>query len=485
MKGLKSIFLKNFIIYSLVVMLSFTALGGAFIYQISRYAAEERDSALNSAARRASSITTTYMQTAPNMIGSSFSLQTYNDMYRASIVNLAENLGGILFVCDSQGKLLFFATGEGCYTHEDVTQVSQDAVKAIQEDGRFSEMGSFSGMLTSPHYTLGIPASGEDGQMLGMVFASLSADSSLKLFINISSTFILMIFIVFLVVLVVTYVMVDSTVRPLKNIAAAARNFAHGDFSCRVAVPKRRDELYALTISFNHMADAIENMETQRRDLIANVSHDLRTPMTTIGGFIDGILDGTIKPEKQEYYLKIISEEIRRLSRLANSMVEVSRLESGERALNKTTFDISEMVRRIVLGFEKQLTDKEIDLTLDIPDKLEISADHDAIFQVVYNLTDNAVKFTDQAGKIIIYLSAKGGKMQMNIVNTGPGIGPEAIDHIFERFYKGDRSRGSKVTSSGLGLYIVKTLVGRHGGDIYAKSGDGQTEFCFTIPTSL
>ena len=207
--------------------------------------------------------------------------------------------------------------------------------------------------------------------------------------------------------------------------------------------------------------------------------------MTSIGGFIDGILDGTIKPEKQEYYLKIISEEIRRLSRLANSMVEVSRLESGERPLNKTTFDISEMVRRIVLGFEKQLTDKEIDLTLDIPDKLEISADHDAIFQVVYNLTDNAVKFTDQAGKIIIYLSAKGGKMQMNIVNTGPGIGPEAIDHIFERFYKGDRSRGSKVTSSGLGLYIVKTLVGRHGGDIYAKSGDGQTEFCFTIPTSL
>ena len=178
MKGLKSLFLKNFIIYSLVVMLSFTALGGAFIYQISRYAAEERDSALNSAARRASSITTTYMQTAPNMIGSSFSLQTYNDMYRASIVNLAENLGGILFVCDSQGKLLFFATGGGCYTHEDVTQVSQDAVKAIQEDGRFSEMGSFSGLLTSPHYTLGIPASGEDGQMLGMVFASLSADSS-------------------------------------------------------------------------------------------------------------------------------------------------------------------------------------------------------------------------------------------------------------------------------------------------------------------
>ena len=239
-----------------------------------------------------------------------------------------------------------------------------------------------------------------------------------------------------------------------------------------------------MTVSFNQMADAIENMENQRRDLIANVSHDLRTPMTTIGGFIDGILDGTIKPEKQEYYLNIVSEEIKRLSRLANSMVEVSRLESGERALSKTAFDISEMVRRIVLGFERQLSDHQIDVDLDIPDKLEITADHDAIFQVVYNLMDNAVKFTDEGGKIIVYLSSKSGRMQFNIVNTGPGIGPEAIDHIFERFYKGDRSRGKKVTSSGLGLYIVKTLVNRHGGDIYAKSGNGQTEFCFTIPVN-
>ena len=137
-----------------------------------------------------------------------------------------------------------------------------------------------------------------------------------------------------------------------------------------------------------------------------------------------------------------------------------------------------------MLGFERQLSDHQIDVDLDIPDKLEITADHDAIFQVVYNLMDNAVKFTDEGGKIIVYLSSKSGRMQFNIVNTGPGIGPEAIDHIFERFYKGDRSRGKKVTSSGLGLYIVKTLVNRHGGDIYAKSGNGQTEFCFTIPVN-
>ena len=484
MKGVRSIFLKNFIIYSLVVMLSFTALGGAFIYQVSRYAARERESALAAAVNRASAFTAEYMQIAPNMIGSSFSLQAYEKIYRTSVMGLADNLGGVLFVCDEEGEILFFATGDGCFVHEQTVHVPQAAQEAVEQKKRFYEMGNFSGLLTSPHYTLGAPAQ-SGGQTLGMVFASVPADSSLKLFANISSTFILMIFVVFLVVLAVTYAMVNNTLRPLRNIAAATRNFGRGDFSARVAVPKQRDELYALTISFNHMADAIENMEKQRRDLIANVSHELRTPMTTIGGFIDGILDGAIPPEKQEYYLRIVSEEIKRLSRLANSMVEVSRLESGQRALNWSTFDISEMARRIVLGFERQLTEKEIDLNLDIPEKLEISADHDAIFQVVYNLIDNAVKFTEQQGKIIVYLSAKGGKVQCNIVNTGPGIAPEDIDHIFERFYKGDRSRSAKVTSSGLGLYIVKTLVNRHGGDIYAKSGGGQTEFCFMIPQKI
>ena len=487
MKGLKSIFLKNFVIYSLVVMLSFTALGGAFIYQINRYSAEERQSILNSTARRAEESTANYMVNQSNVMG--FSRELLESSFHLNMMQLAGNLGGVIFVCDTSGQLLLLATDETCYTYsgdsgQSGVTVPEESVQTAIQEGRFYEMGTLSGLLTSPHYTLGLPVNDDQGQPMALTFVSLSADASLKLFLNISSTFILMIFIVFLLVLVVTYVMVDSTVRPLRSISAAARNFGRGDFSSRAPIPKRRDELYALTVSFNQMADAIENMENQRRDLIANVSHDLRTPMTTIGGFIDGILDGTIKPEKQEYYLNIVSEEIKRLSRLANSMVEVSRLESGERALSKTAFDISEMVRRIVLGFERQLSDHQIDVDLDIPDKLEITADHDAIFQVVYNLMDNAVKFTDEGGKIIVYLSSKRGRMQFNIVNTGPGIGPEAIDHIFERFYKGDRSRGKKVTSSGLGLYIVKTLVNRHGGDIYAKSGNGQTEFCFTIPVN-
>ncbi|WP_458863606.1 sensor histidine kinase [Acidaminobacterium chupaoyuni] len=478
---MKSIFLKNFIIYSLVVMLSFTALGGAFVYQINQFAADEKETQLNTTAQYAVQSTEKYLKTSVGALDFSRRMEAA-EQYRINIMQLAGNLNGRIFICDAEGNLQFYGTADGCYAQENGV-VSQEAITAITKNGSYNETGTFAGLLNSPHFTKGLPVK-INGTLVATVFTSMPADASLKLFINISSTFIFMIFSVFLVVLIVTYVMVDSTLRPLKNITAASRNFARGDFSSRVPLPKRRDELYSMTLSFNRMADAIENMENQRRDLVANVSHDLRTPMTTIGGFIDGILDGTIKPDRQEYYLNIVSEEIKRLSRLANSMLEVSRLDSGEKALNKTSFDLSEMIRRIVIGFEKKLEEKKLDLTLDIPEQGMVTADHDAIFQVVYNLIDNAVKFTNDNGSIIICLTMKKGKVQFNIVNTGAGIAPDDLKHIFDRFYKGDRSRNSGVKSSGLGLYIVKTLVNRHGGDISAKSDEEHTEFCFTIPAN-
>jgi signal transduction histidine kinase len=238
-----------------------------------------------------------------------------------------------------------------------------------------------------------------------------------------------------------------------------------------------------MTVSFNRMADAMENAEENRRGLIASVSHDLRTPMTTIGGFVDGILDGTIKPENQTKYLHIISDEVKRLSRLASSMVEVSRLESGTRVMTRAVFDMSELVRRVVISFEQKLSEKRIEVTLDIPDTQNMNGDHDGMFQVVYNLMDNAVKFTDIGGSITIFMEEKAGKIKFHIVNTGGEIPAEDLRRIFDRFFKGDQSRNTSGAGSGLGLYIVKTIVGRHGGDVYAQSHGGKTEFVFTVPT--
>ena len=314
-----------------------------------------------------------------------------------------------------------------------------------------------------------------------MLFVAIPNDNSATLFFRLSRIFMTMTFLVLLGTLIVTIIIVQSTVKPLRQMARAARSYSRGDFSVRVPLPKREDELYEMSLSFNNMANAMENIETNRRTMMASVSHDLRTPMTTIGGFVDGILDGTIRPEQQRQYLEIISEEVKRLTRMANSLLSISRLEDGN-ALRKTPFDFSEMVRRIIIGFEKQLEAKEIEGDLTIPESLTVVADHDALFQVVYNLMDNALKFIDQGGTLTIYLEETGGKARFHIINTGSEIPADQLPYIFERFYKGDSARTGVKNGSGLGLYIVKTVINKHGGDVYAKSSGGKTEFCFSLP---
>ncbi len=488
---MNSLFLKYFLIYSLVIVFSFVVLGGAYVAQVNRYAVEDKENTLEQTASRAAQSTSSFLETAAQLEsiipGSS---DPYKRSYLINMMQLADISGGMIFVCDLDGRIMYIANSDGCYA-QDSGVLPQAAVNAVLEKGRYAEMGTFYGYLSEAHFVVGVPftasaSSGGSEENVGVLFVTVAADRSINFFFEVVSTFFFMVVVVLLLTLTVTYLVVRSTVKPLNQMAAAARSYARGDFSPRVPLPraKRRDELYDVILSFNNMADSVANIESMRRGLIANVSHDLRTPMTTIAGFIDGILDGTIKPDKRDYYLNIVSEEIKRLSRLANSMLEVSRLESGEKSLNKTTFDICEVVRRIIIGFEQKLTEKNIEVVLDMPETLNISGDHDGLFQAVYNLIDNAVKFTPQGGKVAVYLAEKNGKMQCNVQNTGSEIAPENIKYIFDRFYKEDKSRGINKTGSGLGLYIVKTVINRHGGDIYAKSGDGKTEFCFSIPTN-
>jgi signal transduction histidine kinase len=323
----------------------------------------------------------------------------------------------------------------------------------------------------------------QKGQTIGVVFVCVPAQSTAALFLDLSRVFILLTIAVLLLTLIATIVVVRNMIRPMKDMAIAARKFAAGDYSARAPLPKYQDELYDMTMSFNSMAESMQNAEEARRGLIASVSHDLRTPMTTIAGFVDGILDGTIKPEKQNDYLKIISDEIKRLARLANSMLAVSRLESG-RELEKSVFDVSEMVRRIIISFEQKLTEKRIEVELDMPESQNIKVEHDSFFQAVYNLVENAVKFTNVGGTITIYMAESAGKLQFNIINTGSQIPPEKIKFIFDRFFKGDTSRNRNNSGSGLGLYITKTIIKQHGGDIFVRSDETKTEFCFTIPLS-
>ena len=217
------------------------------------------------------------------------------------------------------------------------------------------------------------------------------------------------------------------------------------------------------------------DLESVRRSFIANVSHELKTPMMTIGGFIDGILDGTISEDKEKQYLKVVSDEVKRLSRLVTGMLNMSKIEAGELDLKPQKFDISEILFMTLLSFEQVIENKHIEIKgLDTMQPNPIVADKDMINQVIYNLVDNAVKFTPEAGYIEVTSKADAEKIILKIKNSGRGIAAEEIEKIFERFYKVDKSRSYDVKGAGMGLYIIKTIVELHGGNISARSEYGE-----------
>ena len=284
--------------------------------------------------------------------------------------------------------------------------------------------------------------------------------------------------------LIAAYFISERVIGPLREMSIAAKNFASGKFDSRVRV-RGNDEVAALAVAFNDMADSLENLENMRSSFVANISHDLRTPMTTIAGFIDGIRDGVIPKEEEDHYLEIISGEVRRLSRLVSSLLDLSRIQAGERKFTMTPFDICEMARVILISFEKQIDEKRLDVAFECDsDRMQVNADHDAIYQIFYNICHNAVKFSKVGGTLRIRITnARDKKIQIAVYNEGQGIPEEDLPFVFDRFYKSDKSRGLDKSGVGLGLYISKTIIAAHKEKIWVNGEYGRyCEFFFTLP---
>ncbi|MBQ7624593.1 MAG: HAMP domain-containing histidine kinase [Clostridia bacterium] len=464
---------------AILVAVSFMLLGSVFLYQVNRFAVQQKTAVLERCLSKMVVETENYIKIQTDFNEeylSSKTMRRFVSMFEQNMKRLASECDGAVFIADPDGRIAFQESVKESYLQlsDALPKTVSDSVKS---NGAYSGVSTLGGYLSKSSFVMGAEITDEY-----YAFVASPADQTIELFASLSRIFIIMTVLVLAISLLIATLCVRTIVKPIKEMAEAARSFGRGDYSARVRVPKQKDELYELAVSFNNMADSVENAEISRRGLVANVSHDLRTPMTTIAGFVDGIIDGTIKPDKQEYYLKIVSDEIKRLSRLATSMLELSKLESNDNTFSMRQFDISEIVRRIIISFEKKLSDKNVEVELDIPDKLDVVANHDAMFQVIYNLIDNAVKFVDENGRISVALSEKNGRARFKVANTGSIISEEDAKRVFERFYKADTSRTDSKNGSGLGLYIVKTIVNRHDGDVAVNSTDEQTEFSFNIP---
>lgn len=476
----KSIFTKYLMVLSLVILISFTAMCMVQALFFTRYWLSEKQEWMERAAESVSALTserTTYDAYTGQYIISSAALSPL-------LRPLATIDNAHVLITDNKGQIVICSGGDSC-PHEDAV-IPNSVLKKVTPPGPdgFFTLGTMDGVYTSAQYISACTVMIGDGQdQIGYVFVSIPSDSLGDYVKDNVRVFLLSALGVLALTFVVVYILTYRLVRPLRQMAAATRRFGEGDFSMRIPVTGK-DEIAELATALNNMAISLSSVEDMRRSFVANVSHELKTPMTTIAGFIDGILDGTIPPDKQAHYLKIISDEVKRLSRLVRSMLDLSRIDAGQLRINRVKFDLMEATCSTLLSFEQRLEDKHITITgLEDCDYTEVYADFDLIGQVIYNLIENAVKFTNESGSIDIRFGRQDGRILYSVRNTGAGIARQEMPHIFERFYKSDKSRSLDKSGVGLGLYIVKSIINLHHGEIVVRSAENEyTEFAFWLP---
>ena len=269
-------------------------------------------------------------------------------------------------------------------------------------------------------------------------------------------------------------------INPLNEINIAARRLARGDVGKRVNITSN-DEIGELAHSFNVMAESIEESDKNRRDFISNVSHELRSPITSIKGFVAGILDGVIPKDKENYYLNIVYDEIRRLSRLVIDLLDISAMEEGKFKLNMVEFDINILIKQCIAKFDGKIRNKGVNVEVTFGREHEfVYADRDRLIQVLTNIIDNAMKYSNDNGNIKITTNDKGSKVYVSVFNNGPLLKDEELARIWDRFYKSDKARTNK-DSTGLGLPIVRLILAQHGEDIWVNNEQDGVRFTFTI----
>ena len=397
---------------------------------------------------------------------------------------IGESAEAYLFFTDNDGRVMIASSPDKL---ESLTVPEEMMEKIDASDADYYHVfGTLGGMLDGKSYITVSEMRNENGQPSGYLFLCSSGEQLTQFKQQFWSNFLLSACVMLLCASILTKLLMRKLTDPLQKVTDAAQRFGGGDLSVRVEGVEGEGEVADLARTFNRMADNIQTNDNSRGQFMGNIAHELRTPMTTIKGFVDGILDGTIPPDMQNHYLQLVSEETGRLARLIQNMLDLSKLESGEYQVNARMFNIWETLTGVALSAEQRINDGMIDLEgLTMDEKVLVYADPDLIHQVAYNILDNAIKFTPAGGTIKFHVEKLGPEVEISIWNSGQGISPEALPYVFQRFYKEDRSRGLHARGAGLGLNICKVLVNLSGGQIRVESQQGEwCQFVFTLPAT-
>ena len=466
----KSIFFKNFMVTDFMFVTCFLIFGITMLLMGQAFLTREKQESLQANVQEIKRYAEAVrLQGGP-----------YNWELRMHITSVAISTGNHILLCDSDGNVVVSSDLAHISPYEGAA-VSREILDQVESQDSYKALTTLGGLYDELYYVVSEPLEAWNGHAVGYVFVSYESRGLMEIWQDFVVVFILIAAGVLALAIFVTYINSRRLTRPLYEMSEAAHRFAHGDYSARVRPTEQEDEIGTLIDAFNSMAESIEQTETLRREFVANISHELRTPMTAISGFADGILDGTIPRSEERKYLESISSETKRLSRLVRSMLDMSRLRDGDPEKRDARFDLSEMVVRTILNFEERVDRKGLVMELEMPeDPLLVKGDVDALTRVVYNLMDNAVKFAREGGRLSVSLWKESGRAVVSIRDEGETIPPEELPLIFERFHKTDRARSQDRDGVGLGLYMVRDIIAAHDQDIYVTSEDGATAFTFT-----
>ena len=480
----KSIFTKSLVAFMLIVLLSFSVIILLISLIIGEYSENEKNETMQTAALSCHS----YMedQLLEHEVELEELLKIRSDEIHAILTVAAQHSEDFtILLIDETGRLLM-AVGSDA----DALTLGTRLPSALTSEatgnggGQITQSTANDKLFTQAHTIYSQPILGSEQAVEGAILVCASSETLTDLTKAISTAIVHSILWILIAALIAVYFVTERIVSPLRSIRKAAKSFAEGNFDVRVPV-RGKDELAELAVAFNNMAESMRQYDAMRNTFMSNVSHDLRTPMTSIAGFIDGILDGVIPPEKHNYYLQLVSTEVKRLSRLVSSLLDLSRIQAGERKFTVAPFDICEMGRQILISFEKKIDEKQLQVEFDCEEEnMSVLADRDAIHQIFYNLCDNAVKFSSERATLRVSLRRlKNKKILVSVFNEGQGISDADLPYVFERFYKSDKSRGLNKSGVGLGLFIAKTIIDAHHEKIWVESKFGEN-CCFNFTLS-
>ena len=466
---LTSLYWQQFALTAGMVLLTLLLLGAAFIALSRNQTMVLRRAEMRDRARLIAQLSADYFSAGGDSADREASLR--------ALAGVASQMSEVDFLICRRDGAVVLTTDETLVGS--VLTVPDDVMSRIVTNGEYSGRTTVGGVYRQKQFVVGVPvAPAQSGQPSGAVLAVMDGSELMGMWRSSIALFFMTSAIILLIAFAASSLMSMRQIRPISEMVRATRAYARGDFAVRMPEDGRADEIGELASSFNLMADSLAQTERQRRDFIANISHELKTPMTTIAGYTDGILDGTIPPEKERHYLQIISDESRRLSRLVRRMLDLSRLQSVE--LSHEEFDLCESMRLALLSMEQKILDRGLDVEADLPDDpVPVRGDNDLITQVIYNLLENAAKFASPGSALYLGLHRQGDRAEVSVRNEGAVIPPEEIPLLFERFHKSDKSRSVDKDGYGLGLYVVKTILDQHKETISVTSENGVTTFRF------